>query len=79
VADDGDLDLGYVQLCKEPHVIGGILAAITDTGRVHINANAVYYIKLVSDLSWNFSFYGSWDTRPPVVLVFRETPEDGND
>jgi hypothetical protein len=27
------------------------------------NSNAMYYIKLVNDLSWNFSFYGSWDSR----------------
>jgi hypothetical protein len=49
-------------------VSASLIPAITDTGRVHFNANAVYYIKLVSDLSWNFSFYGSWDTRPPATL-----------
>jgi Protein of unknown function, DUF481 len=45
-----------------------LLPAITDAGRLHFNTNAVYYIKLVNDLSWNFSFYGSWDTRPPATL-----------
>jgi Protein of unknown function, DUF481 len=49
-------------------VKASLLPAITDTGRVHLNANAVYYIKLVNDLSWNFSFYGSWDTRPPATF-----------
>jgi len=45
-----------------------LIPAITDAGRLHFNANAVYYIKIVSDLSWNFSFYGSWDTRPPATF-----------
>jgi putative salt-induced outer membrane protein YdiY len=49
-------------------VSASLIPAITDAGRVHFNANAVYYIKLVNDLSWNFSFYGSWDTRPPATL-----------
>jgi hypothetical protein len=44
------------------------LPAISEAGRVHFNTNAVYYIKLINDLSWNFSFYGSWDTRPPPTL-----------
>jgi hypothetical protein len=49
-------------------VSASLIPAITGPGRVHFNANAVYYIKLVSDLSWNFSFYGSWDTRPPATF-----------
>jgi hypothetical protein len=49
-------------------ISASLLPAISDPGRVHFNANAVYYIKLFSDLSWNFSFYGSWDTRPPATL-----------
>jgi hypothetical protein len=49
-------------------VSASLLPAITDAGRLHFNTNAVYYIKLVNDLSWNFSFYGSWDTRPPATL-----------
>ncbi len=49
-------------------VSASLIPAITGPGRVHFNANAVYYIKLVSDLSWNFSFYGSWDTRPPPTF-----------
>jgi hypothetical protein len=42
-----------------------ILPAVTDPGRVRINTNASYYIKLVSDLKWNISFYGNWDNQPP--------------
>jgi len=43
----------------------GILPAVTDPGRVRVNANASYYIKLISDLKWNISFYGNWDNQPP--------------
>ncbi len=49
-------------------VSASLLPAISDAGRVHFNTNAVYYIKFFSDLSWNFSFYGSWDSRPPSTL-----------
>jgi putative salt-induced outer membrane protein YdiY len=45
-----------------------LIPAISDAGRVHFNANAVYYVKIVTDLSWNFSFYGSWDSRPPLAF-----------
>jgi Protein of unknown function, DUF481 len=49
-------------------VSASLIPAITDAGRLHFNTNALYYIKLVNDLSWNFSFYGSWDSRPPPTL-----------
>jgi hypothetical protein len=49
-------------------VSASLIPAISDAGRVHFNTNAVYYIKIVNDLSWNFSFYGSWDTRPPPTF-----------
>src|ERR1700733_1026115 len=42
-------------------VTSSLIPAISDTGRLHFNANAVYYVKVVNDLSWNVSFYGSWD------------------
>jgi hypothetical protein len=45
-----------------------VLPAISEPGRVHFNTNAAYYIKVAGDLSWNFSFYGSWDNRPPATL-----------
>jgi Protein of unknown function, DUF481 len=45
-----------------------LIPALSGTGRVHFNTNAVYYIKIIGDLSWNFSFYGSWDTSPPANL-----------
>jgi len=42
-----------------------VTPALTDPGRVRFNTNASYYIKLLSDLKWNISFYGNWDNRPP--------------
>lgn len=49
-------------------VTASLLPAITDAGRIHFNTNAVYYLKIYGDLKWNFSFYGSWDSRPPPTL-----------
>jgi Protein of unknown function, DUF481 len=45
-----------------------LIPAITEPGRIHYNTNVVYYLKIIGDLSWNSSFYGSWDTRPPANL-----------
>ena len=45
-----------------------ILPEISEPGRVRVTTNASYYVKLFSDLSWNFSFYGSWDNQPPPTL-----------
>jgi hypothetical protein len=42
-----------------------VLPALSEPGRVRIDANASYYIKLFSNLSWNISFYGNWDNQPP--------------
>ncbi len=47
-------------------VTGTFLPAISQPGRVHYNMNATYYVKLFSDLTWNVSFYGNWDNRPPA-------------
>jgi Protein of unknown function, DUF481 len=45
-----------------------LLPAISEPGRVKFNMNATYYIKLTGNLSWNVSFYGNWDSRPPDGL-----------
>ena len=45
-----------------------LLPALSDIGRVYFSTNATYYIKLPASLTWNFSFYGNWDTRPPGNL-----------
>jgi hypothetical protein len=43
-----------------------LLPVISDPGRVKFNMNATYYLKLTGgNLSWNVSFYGNWDSRPP--------------
>ena len=42
-----------------------LLPAMSDPGRVWFNTNASYYIKIISNLKWNVSFYGNWDSRPP--------------
>jgi len=46
-------------------VTAALLPALSDPGRVRFNTNASYYIKIVSNLKWNVSFYGNWDNRPP--------------
>jgi len=45
-----------------------LLPAVSEPGRVFFTTNASYYIKITGNLSWNFSFYGNWDNRPPVNL-----------
>lgn len=49
-------------------VSASLIPAISDVGRIHFNTNAIYYIKVTNNLSWNASFYGSWDSRPPATL-----------
>jgi hypothetical protein len=39
--------------------------ALSEPGRIYVNTNATYYIKITGDLSWNISFYGNWDNEPP--------------
>jgi hypothetical protein len=43
-----------------------LLPALSEPGRVRFATNATYYLKIVSDLKWNVSFYGNWDNRPPL-------------
>jgi hypothetical protein len=45
-----------------------LLPALTDPGRVRINSQASYYVKVFNNLKWNISFYGNWDNRPPAGL-----------
>ncbi len=40
--------------------------AVSQPGRIFLNTNASYYIKITGDLSWNISFYGNWDNQPPA-------------
>jgi Protein of unknown function, DUF481 len=50
-------------------VTGTLLPALSDPGRLRFNTDASYYIKLVGNLKWNFSFYGNWDNRPPPCFA----------
>lgn len=43
-----------------------VVPAISEPGRVRFDTNASYYVKLISNLKWNVSFYGDWDNRPPA-------------
>ncbi len=49
-------------------ILAVVLPGLSEPGRVRATTNASYYIKLFSDLSWNFSFYGNWDNQPPPTL-----------
>jgi hypothetical protein len=46
-------------------VTASAFPAFTEPGRIYVNTNATYYIKITGDLSWNISFYGNWDNQPP--------------
>lgn len=46
-------------------VNANVLPTLSDPGRVQFNLNTSYYVRLASKLKWNFTFYGSWDNRPP--------------
>jgi hypothetical protein len=48
------------------NITASLLPALSEPGRFRFNTNATYYIKLFSNLSWNLSFYGNWDNRPPA-------------
>jgi hypothetical protein len=45
-----------------------LLPALSEPGRVYFSTNASYYIKITGNLSWNITFYGGWDNRPPGGL-----------
>ena len=42
------------------------MPAINDPGRVKFNMTGTYYLKFYGDFTWNLSFYGNWDNRPPA-------------
>jgi hypothetical protein len=46
-----------------------LFPSLSEPGRLYTITNASYYIKLFSNLSWNISFYGNWDNRPPSHLA----------
>jgi Protein of unknown function, DUF481 len=42
-----------------------VLPALSEPGRIFVDANASYYLKVFNNLSWNVSVYGNWDNHPP--------------
>lgn len=46
-------------------VTANALPAISELGRVYFNTNASYFWKLGHNITWNISFYGNWDNKPP--------------
>ena len=49
-------------------LVGSLVPAVTEPGRVFAKVNATYYLKLFGKINWNLSFYGNWDTQPPAHL-----------
>jgi hypothetical protein len=47
---------------------GTALPALNQPGRVYFDTDVSYYLKFFSDFTWNVTFYGNWDTRPPATL-----------
>ena len=61
------MDASFFKFSKTSlEATAAILPALSDPGRIRLNANASYYIKIISDLKWNISFYGNWDNQPPA-------------
>jgi Protein of unknown function, DUF481 len=59
-------NVGFFKFSKTTlNASAAVLPALSDPGRVRIDTNAAYYIKIFSDLKWNMSFYGNWDNQPP--------------
>jgi hypothetical protein len=50
-------------------VSANLLPAISEPGRLQFSFNTSYYVKLWGQLNWNFTFYESWDSRPPPGFV----------
>ena len=46
-----------------------LLPALSEPGRVRLNLNSSYYLKIFGNLSWNASFYGNFDHKPPTTFA----------
>lgn len=49
-------------------VNASLLPSVSDPGRLYFKVNQSLNLKLYRNLSWNISFYGNWDNRPPGGL-----------
>jgi Protein of unknown function, DUF481 len=60
-------DINFFRFSKTNlNITASLFPGLSAPGRVRFNTNATYYIKLISNLSWNVSFYGNWDNQPPT-------------
>lgn len=46
-------------------VTATVFPALSQPGRVFVNTNMTYFVRLYRHLTWNVSFYGNWDNQPP--------------
>ncbi|HSY12510.1 MAG TPA: DUF481 domain-containing protein [Verrucomicrobiae bacterium] len=61
------LDMKFFKFNKTNLSVSALaFPALSEPGRIFVNTNATYYIKITGDLSWNVSFYGNWDNQPPA-------------
>jgi hypothetical protein len=42
--------------------------SLNQPGRIYSMVNATSYIKFWGNFTWNLSFYGNWDSRPPATF-----------
>jgi hypothetical protein len=49
-------------------ITAAFLPSFSEPGRYYFKTNQSFYVKFLGDLTWNISFYGSWDNRPPAGL-----------
>jgi len=47
---------------------GSVLPSISEPGRIFYKVNNNFYYRIFPRLTFNLSFYGGWDTRPPAGL-----------
>jgi Protein of unknown function, DUF481 len=45
-----------------------VLPVLSDPGRIRLDTNLTYYLKILGDLDWNVSFYANYDNQPPPGL-----------
>jgi hypothetical protein len=66
----GALVLGKVSIFRFDKtnltVSGTAIPALNQPGRVYFATDASYFLKFLGDFTWNVTFYGNWDTRPPA-------------
>jgi hypothetical protein len=50
------------------NIKASVVPSLNQPGRVFNTVNATYYLKFWSNLTWNVSFWGNWDSRPPATF-----------